>query len=48
MLGVSYEDFMKMGVIQIADVQGTENGLLSDPRKTAVSLDGAYGVGMVR
>lgn len=48
MLGLSYEDFMKMGVIQIADVQGTENGPLSDPRKMAVSPDGAYGVGMVR
>jgi len=48
LLGLSYEDFMKMGVIRIAEVQGTENGLLSDPRRMAVSLDGAYGVGMVR
>ena len=48
MLGVSYEDFMEMGVIQIADVQGTENGLLSDPWKMVVSVDGAHGIGIVR
>jgi hypothetical protein len=47
-LGLSSEDVMKTDVIQIAEVQGMESGLLSDPRKMPLSLGGAYGLGMVR
>gem|GEM_PF-6221861 len=47
-LGLSYEDVMKTDVIQIAEVQGMESGLLSDPQKMPLSLGGAYGLGMVR
>jgi len=42
-LGLSYEDVMKTDVIQIAEVQGTESGFLSDPRKMPLSLAARMG-----